>query len=524
MFMRSALGCAVIATSLLSPLAAQAFDRCDTLLGNRDELREFLIERGVRAAPVKYFDHARSIQIDIDGAGRLIPFTKHDRQGRPVVVYPLGFPPVLCRMALATFLELTGESASLAEAARAAGICMVARGGSPTCITEYARDLEQRYRARFAGLAASEQELAYGIATDALGQVAKHEFAHHFLRHAERIPSLRIAPIDAEFEADFNAILNGAQAGEAPSAMYYFFNVLAEMEHHASALNTPSYESAACRATNVNDITKLFGAVAMLLLDTVEGGGRVTLSDPTLAFRTVAEDLVSKAAPTPSPESCGRLNRIVLREAHFELTRLAALIAEYADYLPRRPGATDLQKGLGLTEPEIFKLIDRLQAMSQDLTHLRGLAARTMSLLVLRVGYGGVSFEVSGQLDRAVQSLAGDILSADYGRLLKVQALNALYHAPDRPLATRLEESGRLFEASVRHLPQAAESWINLAYIALVRGDCEKAAELATESIRWADDERTEDMAKGFRDAVREGSRSGRCAQMAKDFAATLTP
>jgi len=520
--MRSALACAVMAASLLSPFAVQAFDRCDALLGNPDKLREFLIESGIRAAPVKYFDHARSIQIDLDGAGRLIPFAKHDRQGRAVVVYPSAFPPVLCRMALATFLELEGERAPLVEAAREAGICVAARGGSPTCITEYARDLEQRYRARFAGLAASDQELAYGIATHALGQVAKHEFAHHFLRHAERIPSRRIARIDAEFEADFYAILNGAQAGEAPSAMYYFFNALAEMEGHASALNTPNYESAACRATNIDDVTKLFGVVAMMLLDTVEGGGRVR--DPTFTFRAVAEDFAGQAAPAPSPKSCGRLNQVVLREAHAELTRLAALVAEYADYLPRTPGAADLQQGLGLTEPEIFKLIDRLQAMSQDLTHLRGLAARAMSLLVLRVGYGGASFEVSEQLDRAVQSFAGDTLSGDYGRLLKVQGLNALYHAPDRPLEARLEQAGRLFEASVRHLPQAAEGWMNLAYIALVRGDCEKAVELASESIRWADDDRNADMARTFRDAVREGSRSGRCAQMAKDFAATLTP
>ena len=512
---------AATATSLLSPLPAQAFDRCDRLFAAPEELREFLIERGVRGAAMKYFEQARAMRLETAQAGgRLFPAATFE-QGRPVIVYPAAFPPLVCRLALATFLVLDGEPGPAGEAARDAGRCITAGRPRDVCLLDYARDLEQRYRASFAAQDEQGQKLAYGLATEALAQIARHEYAHHLLGHAERIRSGRLARIDAEFEADFYALLNGIQGGETAGAMYYFFDALAEMEEHAEALKSPDYESGDCRARNVDDITRLFGIAPIVLLDAVHGGGSFRTPTPDLAIGAIAEELARSNPPSPSAKSCGRLAQVVLREAHAELTRLLALVAEYADVLPATRSATDLAGGLGLTAPAVFKLIDRLQAASQDLVHLKGLAVRALSILVMRVGYGGATAEVSQLLDRAVQSSVGDILASDYGRMLKVKALSILYDAPDRPLAARMDEAQPLFETSVTLLPEASEGWMNLAYIAFAKGDCAKAVELADQSVRTGSDS-VRDTAEAVRDRMREIVSSGRCAEEAKDFASTF--
>src|ERR1700704_3107982 len=107
-------------------------------------------------------------------------------------------------MVLATFLVLDGDDSEPFEAAaRAAAVCIGPGRLRDACLQDFARDLEQHYRTSFQGKDNQSQRTAYSLVTDALGEIGKHEFAHHLLGHAERIRSGSIARIDAEFEADF---------------------------------------------------------------------------------------------------------------------------------------------------------------------------------------------------------------------------------------------------------------------------------------------------------------------------------
>src|SRR5258708_6809714 len=386
--MRTILTLLVITVSIISATAARAFDRCDKLFATPEELKTFLLEEGVQSAPVKYFAQAKSIRIETEGAGRLLPLAKNDSRGNQIIVYPAIFPPVLCRLALTAYLAIGTNSDLLTEPARDAGRCIAANRPRETCITDYANDLERRYRATFAKEKEDERNTAYSIVSDAIGQIAKHEFAHRLLKHQERVQSGEIARIDAEFEADYYAVLNGAQTGEVPSAMYYFFKPLEEMEDNAPEMRSADYESASCRATNINDVTGVFSLTPLVLLDAIEGGGRFT-NTPSDYIRTVAQQLAKEDAPKPSADTCGRLAPVVLRESHGELKRLTAMVAEYADLLPVSPENKDKRFGEGLRDPAIFKLVARLQRASQELTHLKGLAARSLFLLIHRGEIGG---------------------------------------------------------------------------------------------------------------------------------------
>lgn len=515
--MRLAGASVVIAIAGLSSFQARAFDQCDGLLAAPGELRAFVVENGVRNAPMRYVDQARSIGIETEAPDRLIPVARLDAQGNPVIVYPSAFPSVLCRMALATFLEVEGEWRPFAVAARDAAIC-ASRRPRDTCLVEYAKDLERSYRASFQALSAPAQKLAYELALDSLGQIAKHEYAHHLLRHAERIQSGGLARIDAEFEADFYALENAAQSGQAPSAMFYLFKPLADMESYVEAPPSPDYESGSCRAANVDDITGLFGTAPIVLLDAVYGGGQ--LREETADLPALAAELARQAPPVPDAASCGRLAPLVLREAHAELVRLIALVAEYADLLPATWTETEAAGGLGLSTEEIVLLVGRLEAALQGFVHLKGLTARALSILILRLEYGGTSSAVSQQLDGIIDSAAEDILASDYGRLLQVKGLRVFYDASGRPLGPRADEAQALFEAAVTLLPGASESWMNLAYIALIEGDCDHAAELADKSAGAAGNEKVRGMAEAFRDDMRATSAAGRCAEASERFAA----
>src|ERR1700716_3934216 len=103
----------VLITSFVLYREAHAFDRCDAFLAGSSKIGAFLTEKVVHDEPLKFFDNARSIAIEIDPrSGGLLPRATFDEQGRPVVVFPSIFIPVLCRMVLATFLVLDGDDSA----------------------------------------------------------------------------------------------------------------------------------------------------------------------------------------------------------------------------------------------------------------------------------------------------------------------------------------------------------------------------------------------------------------------------
>jgi tetratricopeptide (TPR) repeat protein len=503
-----------IAAICMSPVEARAFERCDKWFASTEELRTFVFERAVRTAPKKYFDEARSIRIDIDrSSGRIFPAAEFDSDRRPIIVYPTAFPPMLCRMALAFYLlnmdddDQPAVEAAMAEAARAAGECVLSGKPREICLQDFARNLERRYRAKFAALSAGHHATAYGIALEALGQTGKHEYAHHLLRHFDRIGSGGLPRIDAEFEADLYAVLNGVEAGEFPGAMSYFYEVVAKMEAQSKSMRSPDYESGDCRATNIRDITNVFGLTSMMMVRFAFADREINLT-PEVELPKAARELAERGAPKPSEKSCGRLSGVVLREAHVELASLTALMAEYANLLPRRNGE------LAIEEPEAVTLIERLQEQARGFKHIRGLAAQVLSAIVSRVALAGEEAKVSRRLDAAVESIADDIQSGDYGRLLKVKALYVLY-STDGPAAARIDAAKTLFESAVTFLPNASEAWANLALIAHYKGDCRKAAELADEAVRTAVDKDQRREEESLRNAWRKLSSNPKlCAEL----------
>jgi len=246
----------------------------------------------------------------------------------------------------------------------------------------------------------------------------------------------------------------------------------------------------------------------------------------TALLRKLASDLPRQGARTPSADTCGLLSATVLREAQAELTRLTVLVAKYADLLPERPGsvnASGRDTSSDLSGPEIVALVDGLQDASRNFTHIRGLATRVLSILITRVAFSesNADSQVSGWVEGVTRSSIDDILAGDYGRILKNKALIALYSPPDRPYAERLADAQHLFEGSVKLLPAASESWMNLAFIAFVGGDCAKAGDLADKAVDTAH-KSARGHAEEFRKAMRDMQGTKRCADSAKDFAKTF--
>jgi tetratricopeptide (TPR) repeat protein len=235
----------------------------------------------------------------------------------------------------------------------------------------------------------------------------------------------------------------------------------------------------------------------------------------------IAQELAASGAPKLSPLSCGRLKKVVLREAYAELTSLTALMAKYAHLFARRKGGRDATEEKALDAPEVFTLIERLQEQVRNFNRIKGLAARILSLLVQRVGLAGAEAKLSRQLDAVVESSADDILSSDYGRFLGVKASRVL-HETEGSAAARIDAAKPLFESAVTLLPDLSEAWLNLAFIAFIKGDCPKAARLADKAARTASDKDFRGDAESVRNQMRGISNPKRCAEDGAHFAETF--
>ena len=198
----------------------------------------------------------------------------------------------------------------------------------------------------------------------------------------------------------------------------------------------------------------------------------------------------------------------MLGEAHAELARLAAVIADYAGILFAEN--TETAQGLGLEDPAAFELIRRLEAESSGFVHLDGLTAQAISRLVQRVEYAGAEAAVEGELDRMIASGTPGLIARDYGRLLKVRGVLTLYDT-DKPLGERLREARRVLEAAVTYAPGQAEAWMNLAMIAATEARCADAASLADEAARAATGERERTGATELRDWMRAAAAEDDC-------------
>lgn len=502
---------------MICPLQAAAFARCDSEYGDADQIRALLVDHAVYNAPVAHFDQASSIRIETGpAAGGLIPHADLDAEGRPVIYYPAAFPPLLCRVVLATFLVNEGDWKPFALAARDAAGCIDESQPFQSCLTGFGASLEQSYGESFAAGDPRRADLAYNIFTDAAAQIGIHEYAHHLLNHFQRIRDGEMARVDAEFEADFYTMQNAAQTGAVVSAMYYFFKGLADIEGHTTRLQTPDYESGACRATNVEDITGLFGILPIAMLDAVDGGrARLRDASPQLLVDLAAE-LAAEAPPVPGDNSCGRLQAQMMREAHGDLQRLTSLLVSHREML--FTSTSEAYEQLGLDSPDAIRLLDDLWTETRRSVHLRGLSALITSRVAQRIGYGGANDRIDTTLDLMLAEIGPEMMARDYGRLLKVKGLNILYDSPRISPDRRLAQARQVFGEAVAYSPRQTEAWVNLAFLELIDGHCDLAAELLETAIPTTTGADQRDQLAGLRESVLDAESNRRCPEMSASF------
>jgi tetratricopeptide (TPR) repeat protein len=504
------------------PIDALAFERCDELFPNPEALRKFVAARAVESAPVKYLEKARSILVTTTDPQRLMPVATFDKDRNPVIVYPSTFPPFLCRIVIGNYLDIESDnqsqnSSQLQSSAHGAAECIASKRSHEECLTQFGLDLEKQYRDAFHALDDQKRATVHALVMTALRQIVQHEYAHHLLNHVQRIGSGTLARIDAEFEADYYAIMQSIQLGELPFSMGYFFRPLSEMENFLTTAST--YESSACRLTNAYLFQDALGFLPLHLVGAIKDDQRVgTIRERGVpsVLRSETEELQKRGAPALNDRSCGRLSPVILRESYFELSSIAVLIAEYADLLASTiDSEEELERRSG--HPKFLLLISRLLDVYLEVNHLKGLAASLLSVLAARAERFGKQ-DASLLVNRTLQVSSDDMLGSDYGRLLGLQANNIL-HNRDQSLDARIRLAEPMFEKSIKLLPNGVDAWMNLAFVAFVRGDCLKAAEMADQAARFANSPKE---AEDFRDELRSLAATQRCTELAGKMAADL--
>jgi len=483
---------------------SRAFERCDSDFRDARAFADEAVRAAIGRTPVKYRDIGDAIRLVVDvPAPALMPFAT-EQQGRKVVVLTPAFARLACQMSLATYLNLENDrSENFAQASRTAAACLDAGKPQSVCLLAFGDDLAARYRQAYARLDARAQSTAMGLFRGGLWQILQHEYAHHYLNHLRRIAAKQVTRIDAEFEADLEAVTNGVQTGEAVTSMYYFFHGLADIEKATRTLSTPDYESGACRASNVENITGFVGILPLVLLDAAGGGG-VTLSvnSPT-ALRAAVRDRRDKGVPSLGPDACGRIAKVALGRTHAELMELGERLGLDAELLFSVDKEIDAERAV--------RLVADVAAMAERFQYVDGIATKSLAYMLRNWGLKGRDrTPLIGTVDRILANakLVANLQSDDYGRLLSSQALAVLQGRADLPAAVRLERASQALQKAVRYNPLLTEAWMNLAFIAFMRGDCSAAAAHAARSVatHTSDDRQAKESAAFFAQSMKQWS------------------
>lgn len=494
---------------------AFAFERCSAPLAAESAFGRDMGRAAIRRSPVKYNEIARGITLVTAAPGEsLIPLAGEQQGTKFVLLTPL-FAKVTCEVVLAQYIAIdVGDDAPLDQAARLAAQCLDQGGSTKKCLSGFGTDLARLYAKPWAALPAEHRELAYSVYHAALYQILMHEYAHHFLNHPARIRAQKVARIDAEFDADLFAIMNGVESGEAPSAMHYFFNGLARIEQQTKKSTAPEYESGACRAANVANVTGVFGIMPMLLLDAAFGGGMFSERTSAAQVRANGEELFGGERPTLAVSSCDRITGVALGTAFDELKLLYARMARDLDFL----FATDKQ----VDTVRANRLLRDLSAMTGTLQYLDGIAAKSIGLMLRGWELKGRQLSpLMQEIDRLLTVPGGtdDFLSEDLGRILQAQGLAILQERTDLSAPVRLERSFSLLQRAVYYNPDQSESWMNLASVAFKRGDCKAAAQFGGHALETLTEEKEREGTQFFVLRMKELSSSTEaCRKEAADF------
>jgi hypothetical protein len=484
--------------------ATFAFDICEEIVNDPDELSRVIGDAVILRAPVGYHSLARSIKLVTKGSGeKFIPFAA-DLQDTKFVVIPPVFAKAMCNIVLARFLSIEGiQQETFDQEASIAAKCLDAGGSQKECLVGFSNELAKRYRKAYSEQPDKHRNVAFGIYESTLNQVMMHEYAHHFLDHFARIRMQKITRVDAEFEADLFAALNGVQAAEPPSAMYYFFKGLADIERYTKRLSTEDYESAFCRSKNVENITGHISAMPIFLLDASLGGGYYLSRNSPSAIRSFANKDFPKEPPDLLPESCGRLAKIMMDNTFQELRQLYLRMEKDLEFL------FDREKDVDIARANSF--LRDLSKMSGDFRYMNGIAAKSVALMLRGWGLKGRNLApIIGQIDRLLgnSAVTDNFLSEDFGRLLHSQALAILQERTDLAPQSRLDQSFSILQRSVYYNPALSESWMNLAIIAFKQGDCASAGRFAIHASETNSEDEMRKASKQFADSMVELSRN----------------
>lgn len=497
--MKRALMCSFAA--LLAGVAESvlAFDACNAIGDDAARLNREIRQGVIARSPARHHELSLRVRLVATGAGdSLIPFAG-EQQGAPYVVLTPLFAKVACQIALARFLGIKGiQPDTIAQVGSAAGRCLDVGGSQKACLTAFAGELARRYAKDFAALPVGEQRIAFDIYRSTLNQIVMHEYAHHFLDHFSRIAAQKLGRIDAEFEADLFAITNGAQFGEPVSALSYFFSTLAEVERSATKWSAPQYESAACRASNVESVTGYVGIVPMLLADAASGGGIYFSRNSPATTRALAGKEFGRAAPSLSPGSCNHIAQVALGSARQELQRLQQRLDKDLELLFSNQKIADADRA--------SRLVHDLADLSKGFQYMGGFAAKSAALMLRQWGLKGRELApLMAEIDRLIDTpgSSGNFLSEDLGRMLQAQGFAVLQERVDLAPPVRLDRSYALLQRAVDYNPAQSEAWMNLAIIAFKRGDCALASRFGERAVATHTGKSTDDV-KGFTDTMKQ--------------------
>lgn len=363
----------VIAASILGlrPQPAKAFTPCERIATASDQTLESARILALKSTPVQYLPIFESIKVEVDTRGRIpFPLAKME-DGRRTILIPDRFPQTSCKLAIGVFLHIADSRDRIfPQLAREAAQCLDRGGGPGSCLEAMADRASERYGKAFTSLDMGSRTSVETITKATLSDILMHEFAHHYLKHFERIRSQEISREDAEFEADLFAALRGVQEHGIPSSMHYFFYALDSIGAFTKALESPDYESITCRDSNIEAITRYIFLDYFYLFDVARGGRGVSKKE----FETYAFKRFGGRPPKMPEGTCGRLAGRQLPEAYAEMKTVYARIGRDLDLLYGSGEKYDVERTRAL--------IDDLRKMSREFTFNNGIEEKLVSLIL----------------------------------------------------------------------------------------------------------------------------------------------
>lgn len=498
---------------LLVNSASNAYQECNEISFDQNFKETVLKSNLQHRIPVRYLKDSLDIRLNIaSNTDAFFPTTYPESN---LIVLSQDFLKLACQLVLTEFLYINDIKLDIIDqSARNAATCLEQNKPANTCLMTFGQQRASAYKESFNQLPEQHKVTALGLFKASINQILIHEYAHIFLDHLPRINQGKVKRIDAEFEADFFAVINGVQEAEPASAMYYFFQSIADIQYYTNRLDTDQYESGQCRTENVENITNVFGIEPILIVDASAGGERLLRQNGPKSFRQASNNRLNKPPTFNVSEQCGRLSRSVLLSAYDELRKLYDRVDSDIEFLFSKNKNADIKR--------TQKYLSDLSQMSLEFKHINGLAAKSVAVFLRSWNLKGNQLTpIIGQVDNIVnlKEENNNFLSGDMGRILLARGLAVLQEQNYLPRKKRFDQATRILNDSVYYNPMLSAVWMNLAFIALENNNCAQAEKLAVRSLETLDPSEKKEPVQAFINSMREASSNSQvCKRIADNF------